>query len=101
MELTTDFKKQIEDAFTYRGHVTVALKDGKTAEGYLFNRCYEQHPSSKDVGYFVELFLKGSGDKARFLMQDIASIALTGVDEAAGKSYQDWIKKKEKSLTHN
>jgi hypothetical protein len=96
-ELTDAFKKQVEDAFNYRGHVTLTFTDGKTAEGYLFNRSYEPHPKATDGGFFVELFLKGSGDKARFAMKDLQSIALTGVDEAAGKSYQDWIKKKEKS----
>src|SRR5262249_9005483 len=96
-ELTHELKKQIEDAFYYRGHVTVTFKDGKAAEGYLFNRGYEPHPSSKDEGFFIELFLKGSGDKAPYAITDVQSIALTGVDEAAGKSYQDWIKKKEKS----
>lgn len=94
-QLTDELKKQIEDAFYYRGHVTITFKDGKTAEGYLFNRDYEPHPASKTEGYFLDMFLKGSGDKARFWMKDVQSIALTGVDEAAGKSYQEWVKKKE------
>lgn len=96
-QITDELKKQIEDAFYYRGHVTLTFKDGKTAEGYLFNRDYELHPNAKGEGYFLDLFLKGSGDKVRYWMKDVRSIALTGVDEAAGKSYQEWMKKKEQS----
>ncbi len=87
MTLNDELKKQIEDAFHYRGHVTLTFQDGKTVEGYLFNRDYE----------WLDVFLKGSGDKARYWMKDLQSIALTGVDEAAGKSYQEWMKKKEKN----
>jgi hypothetical protein len=96
MTVSDELKRQIEAAFHYRGHVTLAFKDGTSVEGYLFNRDYELPAGAAQEGYFLDVFLKGSGDKARFWMKDLASIALTGVDEAAGKSYQEWMKKQEK-----
>jgi hypothetical protein len=96
--INDELKKQIEEAFYYRGHVTVTLRDGKTAVGYLFNRDYEvpKEAITRYDEFFIELFLKGSGDKARYAMKDLKSVAITGADEAAGKSYQDWMAKQEK-----
>lgn len=95
--IADQLKKQIEEAFHYRGHVTMTFKDGKSIEGYLFNREYEIPKGARGhfEDYFVDVFLKGSGDKVRFSMKDLQSVALTGPDEAAGKSYQDWMKKQE------
>ena len=80
-------KKQIEEAFHFRGHVTLRLKDGTSAEGYLFNRWKEE---------YVELMLKGSGDRRKFPIPAIQSVTLTGEDCAAGNSYEDYLKKKAK-----
>ena len=38
MTLSNEVAKQIDEAFDFRGHVTVSFTDGKTMEGYLFNR---------------------------------------------------------------
>ncbi len=82
-------KEQIEAAFDYRGHVTLMFTDKRHVVGYLFNRNDE----------FVELILEGSAEKKKFPIADLSTIELSGVDEAAGKSYEDWIKKKQSSST--
>jgi hypothetical protein len=89
-----ELKKQIEAAYDYRGHVTITFKDGKNVEGFVFNRDFSENP-------FIEVFLKGSGDKALFLIKNLSAIALTGVDEAAGKSYQNWVDKQSKKESNN
>lgn len=77
--------EQIEAAFQYRGDVTVTLRSGDTVSGYLYNRA---------SGQYVELFRTGDGISCRLTERDVQSIALSGVDHAAGKSYQEWIAKK-------
>lgn len=77
--------EQIEAAFHYRGDVTVTLHSGETVVGYLYNRA---------AGHYVELFRAGDGGACRFSEGDVQSITLSGVDHAAGKSYQEWIAKK-------
>ena len=92
-DLSPELKSQIEAAYDYRGHVTVRLNDGSAVEGYLYNREYENPRLREDR--FIELFLKGSGDSRRYPMSAIRSVELTGEDCAAGKSYEDYLKKKQ------
>ena len=90
--MTPELKSQIEAAYDFRGHVTVSFKDGAKVEGYLFNRQFPG-PALPGDG-FVELFLKGSGERRKVPMASIASVALSGEDCAAGNSYEDYLKKK-------
>jgi hypothetical protein len=79
----------VEKAFDYRGDVTVVGRDGRSRVGYLFNR-------NRDVAVpFVQLFPAGGGEAETIPYGDIASIAFTGRDTAAGNSYAAWRKRKE------
>ncbi|MBI4375458.1 MAG: hypothetical protein HY549_03315 [Elusimicrobia bacterium] len=91
MATTTRIEEEIEAAYNFRGHVTLKLRGGQTVEGYLFNR---QLGDRFPDGGFVELFLKGSGDRRNCAVRDIEAVELTGEDCAAGKSYEDYLKKK-------
>jgi hypothetical protein len=82
---------QIETAFDYRGHVTVALKDKTSIEGYLFNRQFSD-PKRNAQG-FIEMILKNKDEQRRIAIDDILSVSLTGEDCAAGKSYADYLAK--------
>lgn len=73
----SELEQQVEAAFHFRGHVTVHLRDGGQVEGYLYNRELTRRPA------WVELFLKGSGDKRRLELERIARVELTGEDCAA------------------
>lgn len=84
--MNEELKKQIEAAFDFRGHVTLTLTDGASVEGYVYNRHYEEG--------CVELFVKNSDERRRVEISRIASVALTGEDCAAGKSFEDHVKKK-------
>jgi len=88
----TELEKQIEAAFDFRGHVTVKLKSGQSVEGFVFNRQFANPKLPQDN--FVELYLKGSAEHRLLKIAEIESIALTGEDFAAGKSYEDYLKKK-------
>ena len=91
MNISTELRGQIEAAYDYRGHVTIALKDGTNIEGYLFNRLYA-HPNGGE-SFYVDVIVKNQEERRRISMDRIGSIALTGEDCAAGKSYSDYIAK--------
>lgn len=79
----TELQTQIEAAFDFRGHVTLTLSDGSSVEGYLYNRVLT------GAEPYVELFLKNSDERRRLPVAQLAAVALTGEDCAAGKSFED------------
>jgi hypothetical protein len=79
----------LEKAFDYRGDVTITRKDGSTIEGYLFDR--RNASTLKDS--IVRLYPKNSNEKVSISYADIAALAFTGRDTAAGKSWEAWMKK--------
>jgi hypothetical protein len=98
VEISQELKKQIEEAFHYRGHVTITFTNGQTVDGYLYNREFTNPKLREDN--FIDVFLKGSGNPMRYKTFTVKSVTLTGVDEADGKSYQAWIQKKKKEAGH-
>lgn len=78
----------LEQAFDYRGDVLITRKDGSQLEGYVFDR----RPGKTLAESFVRLLLKAGGDKAAVSYADIAALAFTGRDMAAGKSWESWVK---------
>jgi hypothetical protein len=79
----------LEKAFDYRGDVTITRKDGSKIEGYLFDR--RTGATLKDS--VVRVYPKNSNDKLSIPYADIAALAFTGRDTAAGKSWEAWMKK--------
>ena len=79
-----DLSTVIEQAFDYRGDVTVTTRDGRAIEGYVFDR---------SAGELRMLPKDGGGAKLKIAISEIAGIAITGRDTAAGKSWEAWVKK--------
>jgi hypothetical protein len=77
-----ELERQIEAAFDYRGHVTITFKTGDIVEGYVFNRQFA-HPKCSEEP-FIEVFLAGSGERRKYAIAAMQSVALTGKDYAAG-----------------
>ena len=90
-ELTTDaeLRSALEEAFEYRGDVTITRKDGAKIEGYIFDRTAGDSLTTS----FVRLLPKESNDRQKISYAEIAALAFTGRDTAAGKSYEAWVKK--------
>jgi len=84
-----DLRQALEKAFDYRGDITITRKDGSKIEGYLFDR--RTAATLKDS--VVRLFPKNSNEKIAISYADIAALAFTGRDTAAGKSWEAWMKK--------
>lgn len=79
----------LEKAFDYRGDVTLTLKDHSRIEGYIFDRVTGPTLSTS----FVRVLPKDSRQKCKIAYADIAALAFTGRDTAAGKSWEAWVRK--------
>jgi hypothetical protein len=79
----------LEKAFDYRGDVTLTLKDNSKIEGYLFDRT----TGSSLTTSFVRILPKDSHQKLKIAYANIAALAFTGRDTAAGKSWEAWVGK--------
>lgn len=79
----------LEKAFDYRGDVTLTLKDNSRIEGYLFDRTTGPSLTTS----FVRVLPKDSNEKLKIAYADIAALAFTGRDTAAGKSWEAWVGK--------
>lgn len=85
----TEVRCALEEAFDYRGDVTLTRRDGSKVEGYVFDRV--QGKSLADS--FVRVLPKDSNERLKIAYADIAALAFTGRDTAAGKSWEAWVRK--------
>jgi hypothetical protein len=86
---STDAERRaaIEQAFDYRGDVTLRSVAGETVVGYVSNR-------ELDVPEpFVDVWTAGAAKPRRVPLAEIAGLTFTGVDPAAGKSWETWLAK--------
>lgn len=90
-ELASDaeIREALEKAFDYRGDVSITRKDGSKVEGYLFDR----RPGATLADSFVRVIPSTSQTKVNIAYSDIAALAFTGRDTAAGKTFEAWVKK--------
>jgi hypothetical protein len=79
----------LEQAFDYRGDVTLTRKDGGKIEGYIFDRVAGATLSTS----FVRLLPRDSNQRVKISYADIAALAFSGRDPAAGKSWEAWVRK--------
>jgi hypothetical protein len=84
-----ELREALEKAFDYRGDVTLTTKDGKKLEGYIFDRV--SGPTL--LSCFVRMLPKDSSSRVKISYADIAALAFTGRDTAAGKSWEAWVRK--------
>jgi len=89
-ELATqeELRNALESAFDYRGDVLITRKDGSKIEGYIFDR---KNAGTLNDSY-VRLMPKNGGPKTSVGYADIAALAFTGRDMAAGHSWEAWVK---------
>jgi hypothetical protein len=79
----------LEKAFDYRGDVTLTLKDGSKVEGYIFDRT----PGVTLATSFVKVIPTNADQRMKICYADIAALAFSGRDTAAGKSWEAWVRK--------
>jgi hypothetical protein len=77
----------LEHAFSYRGDVTITRKDGAKVEGYVFDRRAGQGLADSRVRLIAK-----DGAKVSIAYSDIAALAFSGRDMAAGKNWENWVR---------
>ena len=90
-ELATDaeVREALEKAFDYRGDITITRKDSSQVQGYLFDR--RTGPTLAES--FIRIIPANAATKLNIAYSEIAAIAFTGRDTAAGKTFDAWVKK--------
>ena len=90
-ELATEEELRIalEKAFDYRGDIKLTLKDGRVIEGYVFDR----RSAATLTDSAVRVIPAKERTKLSISYADIAALAFTGRDTAAGKSFEAWMRK--------
>ena len=84
-----EVRAALEKAFDYRGDITVTLKNGDKIEGYIFDRRSGKTLSDSAI----RLYPKTGSQKISITYADIAALAFTGKDTAAGKSWEVWMQR--------
>ncbi len=84
-----EVREALEKAFDYRGDVTLTKKDGAVIEGYLFDRRSAATLSDS----YVRIIPSKDQSKVNIAYSEIAAVAFTGRDTAAGRTFEAWVKK--------
>ena len=84
-----DIRTALEKAFDYRGDVTITLKSGEKIEGYLYDRKAGHNLDDS----LARIMPKDGAARMNVRYSDVAALAFTGKDTAAGKSFEAWVKK--------
>jgi len=84
-----DLRVALEKAFDYRGDIQLTLKDGRVLEGYIFDR----RSGDTLAASSVRIIPAKERTKISVSFADVAAVAFTGRDTAAGKSFEAWVKK--------
>jgi hypothetical protein len=83
-----ELRAALENAFDYRGDVQITRKNGNKIEGYVFDR--SSGTSLQDS--FVRVLPKDGSPKIKISYSEIAALAFSGRDMAAGKSWETWVR---------
>jgi hypothetical protein len=84
-----EIRQALEKAFDYRGDVSLTLKDGRVVHGYVFDR----RPGATLADSAVRVMPSDERTKVTIPYAEIAALAFTGRDNAAGKTFEAWIRK--------
>ncbi|HVT96887.1 MAG TPA: hypothetical protein VHE33_05220 [Acidobacteriaceae bacterium] len=84
-----EIRQALEKAFDYRGDVTLTLKNGDVVHGYVFDR----RPGTTLEDSAVRVMPSDQRTRLTIPYSDIAALAFTGRDNAAGKTFEAWVRK--------
>jgi hypothetical protein len=82
-------REALEKAFDYRGDVTLTLKDGRVVQGYVFDR----RTGATLETSAVRVIPSNDRTKVSIAYSEIAALAFTGRDNAAGRTFEAWVRK--------
>lgn len=79
----------LEQAFDYRGDVTLTLDDGSAITGYIFDR----RTGATLEASTLRLLTPQSDAKVAIGYHRIARVEFTGKDTAHGKTFDNWLRR--------
>lgn len=82
-------KRAFDEAFDYRGDVTLTLSGGEVLECYVFDR----RTGSTLADSVVRVMPTAGGEKRTIAYERIAKLEFTGKDTAAGKTWENWVRR--------
>jgi hypothetical protein len=85
----SELREALEKAFDFRGDVAITKKDGTKMEGYIFDRV----TGASLENSFVRVLPRDSNQRVKISYAEIAALAFSGRDPAAGKSWEAWVRK--------
>lgn len=90
-QLATDdeIRDALEKAFDYRGDVKITRKDGSIVEGYV----YDRKAGVTLATSLVRVLPSNGSPRVSIPYSDIAALAFSERDPAAGKSWEAWVRK--------
>ncbi len=88
-----EVREALEKAFDYRGDVTITRKDGSAVEGYLYDRRSGATLADSVVRLMPVPKPGDPAERVNIAYSDIAALAFSGRDTAAGKTFDAWVKK--------
>ena len=84
-----DIRQALENAFDYRGDVTISRKDGTAINGYVYDR--KQGGTLQTS--LVRILPADGTARVSVPYSEIESLVFSGRDTAAGKSWEAWVRK--------
>ena len=84
-----EVREALEKAFDYRGDITLTRKDGTQVQGYL----YDRRTGDTLAESLVRIMPSNGAGRVSIAYSEIAGLAFTGRDNAAGKTFDAWVKK--------
>ena len=88
-QTSAELAEAVEQAFDYRGDVTLRLGTGTAVTGYIFNR------GTIGGHAYLEILVEGEASPRQVDYRDIRELVFSGEDTASGKSWDVWVAKKE------
>lgn len=81
--------RAFDEAFDYRGDVTLTLADGSRLECFVFDR----RPGASMADSFVRVIVAIDGARRSIPYDRIVRLEFSGKDTAAGKSWENWVRR--------
>ena len=82
------FEEALTAACSFRGDVTLELKDGSAIEGYVFDL-----KRTSAAPHAVRILPKDGRSRITVEQSTIQTLCFTGKDAAAGKTWENWMRR--------
>lgn len=86
-------RKAIEDAFSYRGDVSLLLTDDRVMHGFVFDRRPGATLAESTFRLIPAAWKADVTDRQSYRYDELVAIKFSGKDAAAGRTWEAWVAK--------